>query len=489
MNNPVKIDEFLKYYAKIYKQNPGLPILRDTIYHGLMTYDLNDEEKQNGSIKYMFTNWIEHYKNTNLIVYQSELQKRFLQFHSSNGRNSEDYVKIYITFSKEDMELSVMNIFDFINQNNYETYSKVSDVIRSDAVVLRMANINEAKKVISFINNDPYLSKKARKINPFLIKDGVVGIASDRDLSYNSTIAFLITKYYKSVSNYDNVNYENFKLFTHNYYNDVFTNQTRLEEFMHEAEFLSNKKRFNSEGELLANYYEIFKLINMSLNKHINLTDFYNQIAKAQNESTFKRLTKYFNVSIQNINDKKVSNNINKKDLLDQYIMYALKKYNSSFETINCLKSYLNGNQKAITRDKNFRINFTNYLLPNDILKIVNGDLEEYIHNFVPNKIENENLFNLITAALTETYNKYGFIHAKTAIFALITSNNVSYITNGENNYRNRLSKYSYEEISSQFNELAKGYNSNSSEDIYSYILLTLLNSKRINLNSSKSIH
>ena len=88
INNPVEINEFLKYYAKIYKQNPELPILRDTIYHGLMTYGLKEEEKQDNSIKYMFNKWIEHYKNTNLIVYESELQKRFLQFHSSNGRNS-----------------------------------------------------------------------------------------------------------------------------------------------------------------------------------------------------------------------------------------------------------------------------------------------------------------------------------------------------------------------------------------------------------------
>ena len=51
MNNPVEIDEFLKYYAKIYKQNPELPILRDTIYHGLMTYGLKEEEKQDKSIK------------------------------------------------------------------------------------------------------------------------------------------------------------------------------------------------------------------------------------------------------------------------------------------------------------------------------------------------------------------------------------------------------------------------------------------------------
>ena len=58
------------------------------------------------------------------------------------------------TFAKEDMESCVMQIFDFIGQNKFETYSKVSDVIRSDAIVLRMANINDAKKVINFINTN-----------------------------------------------------------------------------------------------------------------------------------------------------------------------------------------------------------------------------------------------------------------------------------------------------------------------------------------------
>ena len=52
MNNPVEIEEFLKYYARIYKQNPNLPIARDTIYYGLATYGIGEEEKQNKSIKY-----------------------------------------------------------------------------------------------------------------------------------------------------------------------------------------------------------------------------------------------------------------------------------------------------------------------------------------------------------------------------------------------------------------------------------------------------
>ena len=174
MNNPVEIEEFLKYYARIYNQNPNLPIVRDTIYHGLTTYGISDEEKKNKSIKYMFPKWINYFKNSNLHVYESDMQKHFLQFHTSDGRTTEGHVKIYATFAKEDMESCVIRIFDYISKNNFATYSKVSDVVRADSIVLRMVNPKEADKVINFINNDQYLSGKARKTNPFLMKVGVV---------------------------------------------------------------------------------------------------------------------------------------------------------------------------------------------------------------------------------------------------------------------------------------------------------------------------
>ena len=259
---------------------------------------------------------------------------------------------------------------------------------------------------------------------------------------------------------------------------------------MHETEFISNKKRFDSEGEILANYYEIFKLINISFNEYTNLNDYYNHIAMAQNESTFKRLTKYYDASVQSLDNRSELDNINKKDLLDQYILYALKKYNSDVDTINCLKSYINGNKKAITRDNNFRDNFIKYLSPNEIIYITNNKINGYVENFKTNIAENrENLYNLLQEAFIATYNKYGFTHSKIALATLISQNNGSHITNGNNNYRNRLSKYSHEEILKQINEITKGYNSNNGEDIYSYILLTLLNSKRIDSNISKSIH
>lgn len=489
MNSPVEIEEFLKYYARIYKQNPTLPILRDTIYHGLATYGISVEEQQNKSIKYMFPNWIKHFQNSNLHVYESDMQKRFLQFHTSDGRTTEGHVKIYVTFSKEDMESCVIRIFDFISQNKFATYSKVSDVVRADSVVLRMVNPNEANKVINFINNDPYLSSKARKTNPFLMKVGVVGIASDKNLSYNSTVAFLITKYFKNTANYDHVSFNNFKLFAKNFFNDVFINQTKLQDFIFDEEFLNNKKRFNSEGEALTNFYEVFKLINMSLNENTNMNDFSTHVLMTQNKESSQRLSKYYDVSIRNIENKPVVNNINRKELLDEYIRYAIKKYNGVDSTLNYLKAYLNGNQNAITRDNNFRANFAKYLSPKEIINMINGNIEDYVQSFMPRMIVNKNnLHELFITAISATFYKYGFDHTKIALMKLITKNDACHITNGNQNYRSRLLKYDHEEILNEFKEFAKNYIPNNRQDVYSYVLQIILNKKDVLESQKESI-
>ncbi len=489
MNNPVEIEEFLKYYARIYNQNPNLPIVRDTIYHGLTTYGISDEEKKNKSIKYMFPKWINYFKNSNLHVYESDMQKHFLQFHTSDGRTTEGHVKIYATFAKEDMESCVIRIFDYISKNNFATYSKVSDVVRADSIVLRMVNPKEADKVINFINNDQYLSGKARKTNPFLMKVGVVGIASDKNLSYNSSVAFLITRYFKETTNYDNVSFNDFKQFTNKYFNDVFINQTKLQDFIYDEEFLVNKKRFNTDGEALANFYEVFKLINMSLNKYTNMNDFYNHVLMTQNEESSQRLLKYYDISIRNIENKLVANSINKKELLDEYIKYAIKKYNGVDTTLNYLKMYINGYQNAITRDNNFRTNFTKYLSLKEIINIANGNIEDYVQSFMPNMVKNnDNLYELFIAAVTATYNKYGFNHTKVALTLFITKNDTCLITNGNQNYRNRLLKYSHEEILNEFKDLTKNYTLNNNQDVYSYVLLTILNKKYNNENQEENI-
>ena len=219
------------------------------------------------------------------------------------------------------------------------------------------------------------------------------------------------------------------------------------------------------------------------------MKDFYNHILICQNKESFQRLSKYYDTIIRNLENELVPNNKNKKELLDQYIRYAIKKYNGVDNTLNYLKTYVNGKPNAITRDNNFRFNFAKYLSPNEVINIANGNIENYVRSFMPNMIaKNDNLHELFMASITATYNKYGFNHTKVALKALITKNDACHITNSNQNYRNRLLKYSHEEILTEFKDLTKDYVPNNNQDVYSYALLTILRKKYNNVSNKENI-
>lgn len=112
----------------------------------------------------MFFYWINHFQNSNLMVYVNAMQQKFLQFYRSNGVHVEECIKIYVTFAKKDMEECVIRIFEYISKNKFITDSKVTDSIRSDSVVIKDDNFDEANKIINFINNDSYLSQRVHKL-------------------------------------------------------------------------------------------------------------------------------------------------------------------------------------------------------------------------------------------------------------------------------------------------------------------------------------
>ena len=55
MINKIEIDEFLKCQDSYYKEHLEISILKDHMYQALETYGISSEEKQNGNIKYMFS--------------------------------------------------------------------------------------------------------------------------------------------------------------------------------------------------------------------------------------------------------------------------------------------------------------------------------------------------------------------------------------------------------------------------------------------------
>ena len=56
MNRILEINKFLTDLAKIYSQNPNLPITSDTIYSYLMNYGFSEDELKNRKIKGLLIN-------------------------------------------------------------------------------------------------------------------------------------------------------------------------------------------------------------------------------------------------------------------------------------------------------------------------------------------------------------------------------------------------------------------------------------------------
>ncbi len=439
----VQMEEFLKYHAKLYKQNPGLKIKKETIYNDLMNYELQNDEVGQSLAKY-FDDWQYRFRGRKVNVFYSFQQPRFLQFHY-NAYKKKDHVKIYLSFSKEDVFECVNMIFDYIDQNELSTLSKVADVRRSDEVVLRMSNVEDAKKLLEFINNNEYLSTRAKPVNPFLIKSGVAGLANDRLLSYNETLSFIIAEYFKKVEDYDKVSLLDFRRFVVNYHNNVFASGNEYENFSNSDIFLDYKDTYPKVSDRMANFYQVFHTIILALDSKTKLEDFFNHVSMCQDNTRFSKLSEYFSNMEEKLPSSAYTNN-DKAKLFNEYLMHAKNKYGAA-NVIVYINSYLDGNENAITRDNNFRDLFVKNLTPNDILRITNNDVKGYINKlFNIKENNNDEIISLFVRAIYETQAKYGAAQACHAI-RMISHNNLSYITNGNGNYRDKLSEYSYNEL------------------------------------------
>lgn len=369
------LDNFLKYYAQILKQNPDLTLYQDTFYYELMNYGLTNEEIKDNNISNYFLGWTTHFKNSNLYVGQITPQPGFCQFVNKEGFNQYSNLKIYLSFNKKEIKSCVNQIFDYINKNNMATRSKVSHTIRSDSVVIRLNKIEDAKQFLEYINNDNYLKSCAKKVNPFLINDGIAGLAYDRKISYNAVLAFLLEKYFKQIQNYDEVNLSNFKQFVNTYYNSVFIQKDSLPEFLYEKEVQRNFHGFSSIGDLITNYFEVIGLIKMSLDKDTTLHNYYNYIKNCQNITYIQKvkdlfskyINKNYNISIEE-----------KTQIFNNYLDYSFNNYND-IELTNQIQKFLTGQIDLLSKNNKYYNSLINHILPSDINNITNNNLNDYI--------------------------------------------------------------------------------------------------------------
>lgn len=203
-----EINIFLKRMANYSKKET---LSWEQIYHELI-FNKIPPNKQVDLSAY-FDYWQEIFTNdSRTSVYVQEGWEFFCQFVNRGvcqKKPNIDPIKIYVTLKPEYLASGANQIFNYLSNNNIKHRSKIGRVLRDDNIVIRVYDLKEAKKLINFINNNEFLVKGHMDVSPFCFQTGIVGLAMDNYLSYNSVVCFLISKYLeykKSMHQLNNVN-------------------------------------------------------------------------------------------------------------------------------------------------------------------------------------------------------------------------------------------------------------------------------------------
>ena len=267
MNNKKTIDHFLKQLAYNYQQ--GINLSADDIYY-LLTCRLTTNNKESNKISDYFENWIDYYKdNDNIIVENPPEWKRFCTFESKEDAYQNDYIKIYAPLDYNHIEKGAKILFDYISQKGIAHISKIASQIRFDNIVIRVTNKEDAKTILSFIQNNKYIKEGLIQPNPFAFNHNNIALACDGSLSYNTVVSDLLKFYFDSKNQkYKKTDAEDFYNFVLDLYNDMFLNKTNVE-IIKDFKYINRSSSYNLQT--------IIQLVLKANNPNFTLEDYFNQ--------------------------------------------------------------------------------------------------------------------------------------------------------------------------------------------------------------------
>ncbi len=347
-----ELDKFLKFYAKVMEQSPKFNITYSTIYDDLTNYDI-DYEDRNIALYDEFDVWRDRYINSkyqNLNVYWDERQKRFLQFVNYKGNYKKSF-KLYVSLPKDKICEGVNYIFDFINRNNIETYSKVADYVRADDIVIRLSNKKDLKSVMEYINNSPFLRENSHKTNPFLMRNGIVGFSYDDTESYNLSVAKILNRYFSNIreqKNFSNCNLINFKDFLEDFYEKTFITKDNLSDF--NLSSTSSYSGYKDDSEKLLVFKQIIEFLKFATKGDFDYENYCYFIGNCRDmnnnrliRNAFKKNLVYDSLDIDEA-----------KDLFFESCVCTCNKYDRK-QLVHALKLANEGKYDGFTNDNGYR--------------------------------------------------------------------------------------------------------------------------------------
>ncbi len=437
MERTNEINNFIKWFAKVYEQNPNVLITSDSIYDALKNYDFSQEEINNKDAKDVVERLEEYYsKSKRLNVYVDLRQTSFLQFRSYNvSEFDSNCVKLYVSVPKEKYEETAKIIFDYIEKKKIKSLSKISKNVRSDSIVLRLPNSKEAKQVIDFINKNEKITKFARKTNPFLYREGIVGVVFDRMLSYNSVVSELVQKYLQNLKNQNSLNnasYQDFKNYIKEFYQSCFRNCDKIGNVDSFSILRRQHKSFDTKGEGIYNLENVIRLILNNIEDNYNLDSYFRYFDSVIDKDNIESFSKYY------------SEMYNKKDLFNHNILPKERRNDAIIIENPKYKNYIENTKE------DYKKIFANDVNINPLPKERRNDAIMISDLYVENKSNennqsfsnqnNSNPYLIFYNAALETLKKYGVEQLKLALNKASEGKYESF-TNF-NNSRNNLVKY-----------------------------------------------
>ena len=231
-NNEERIDNLLEGIKKLLSENSNLNFTKEWLYDYIIKMDVPIEEYYVNLADYgWFNEWANEFPR------HCKTKKNQVNYFCRFGSQEDIYmkvnnpIKIYIPVDLKHLKDAFSKILGFLIENNMPYQAKVAREIRFDNIVVRLCNIEDTKKLIDYINNEPTIKEGLSKPSPFCYNYKGVALTFDANLSYHTTIVYYLHKYITERRNnnqLDKISAKNFFEYIEELYNDTFVNHTKF---------------------------------------------------------------------------------------------------------------------------------------------------------------------------------------------------------------------------------------------------------------------
>lgn len=367
-----------------------------------VTYDDHFQYEKKPLEKWdFFGRWIDRFKGKkNINVFCSFGWQEFCQFENGDfshiaEEGNVNYVKMYIPLKYDHLYEGANRIFDFLAKENIVHKSKIRRKVRMDDIVIRLPDIKDVEKLQNFIDHDHYIQEGLMKGNAFAFQNNGISYAMDGRLSYNNVLSEMISRYINQIIRDPNISDERVGIEGfYQYVNSIFENYQEVDEFLD-----SDQRRTSVKNSNMADAYGIVRLVQKAMSTN-DMRFFEEHYHWLNNEMARKDLMAAFDQqSTYHIQREDTS----KEKLLQEFILTTMKKYpfgsdpnypeSSGYQYIY---SYLNGNDKSVTRDNQLRDRMKQSLSREEVYKIIEDsgvpgkNINELVDNYIKKTMMND---------------------------------------------------------------------------------------------------